>query len=197
MKVEKPISSDEDEPISSDEGEPKFKCEKFETENIEILNERMTQNFVTSNLSPTTSCPKWFLNCLKQTKSCNFKGFKVAHHLLLGNIEIQFAILSYIWFGHYIKKCVGRLREQWLDWCRGVMTEKHRIFKCDICNGFSSSDKGLKIQKTKAHPEYKCKNCDYTTGNKLTLQEVAKFVNCHKTFKQMTKRSRMVPFGES
>ena len=26
--------------------------------------------------------------------------------------------MSYLWFGHHIKKGVGGLREQWQDWCR-------------------------------------------------------------------------------
>ena len=48
----------------------------------------LSQNSATSKISPFTSCPKWMLICLKTQKNDDFKDYKVAHNLLLGDIEI-------------------------------------------------------------------------------------------------------------
>ena len=59
--------------------------------------------------------PSESLKCFKNTKKC----FILAYHLLFDNIK-TLSILSYFWFGHHIKNGVGRFREQWQDWWRGV-----------------------------------------------------------------------------
>ena len=44
------------------------------------------------------------------------------------------------------------------------MQEKHRIYRCELCNCTSSSEKGLKIHNTKSHTQYD--KCDYRTYTK-------------------------------
>ena len=51
------------------------------------FNLQTPQNSAISNLSPFNSCSKGIIKPEKgKKKSCGNKGFKVAHHLLLGNI---------------------------------------------------------------------------------------------------------------
>ena len=61
------------------------------------------------------------------------------------------------------------------------MKEKHRIYSCGMCEFTSSSDKGLKIHKTKSlsllhHPidessEKGCDLCYYNSKSKSDMQD--------------------------
>ena len=66
------------------------------------------QNFATSSLSPFASYPKSLLSCLKTQNNCGFKGFKVAHHFFLGNIEVLWKFQSC-----HISGLAIKLKECW------------------------------------------------------------------------------------
>ena len=74
------------------------------------------------------------------------------------------------------------------------MKEKHRIYSCGMCEFTSSSDKGLKIHKTKSlsllhHPidessEKGCDLCHYNSKSKSDMQDHMKeshFIEYKKT----------------